>query len=64
MTNTNKQVREIVAEKYRYGWETEVAVDTVPKGLNEDIIRRISHKKNEPGWLLDFRIRAFRAPRA
>ncbi len=60
MTNTNKQVREIVAEKYRYGWETEVAVDTVPKGLNEDIIRRISHKKNEPGWLLDFRIRAFR----
>ncbi len=60
MTETNKQVREIVSEKYRYGFETDVDTDTVEKGLNEDIIRQISVKKNEPEWLLDFRLKAYR----
>ena len=45
MTQTNKQVREIVSEKYRYGFETAVDSDVLPKGLNEDIIRMISAKK-------------------
>lgn len=60
MTQTNKQVREIVSEKYRYGFETAVDSDVLPKGLNEDIIRMISAKKQEPDWLLDFRLRAYR----
>ena len=60
MTETNKQVREIVSEKYRYGFETDVDTDTVEKGLNENIIRQISVKKNEPEWLLDFRLKAYR----
>ncbi|MDD3277225.1 MAG: Fe-S cluster assembly protein SufB, partial [Kiritimatiellales bacterium] len=47
-------------QEYRYGFETEVEVDTVPKGLNEAIIRLISAKKDEPEFLLDFRLKAFR----
>ena len=46
-------------QEYRYGFETEVEMDTVPKGLNEDIIRYISAKKNEPEFLLNFRLKAF-----
>jgi Fe-S cluster assembly protein SufB len=46
---------------YKYGFETELEVDTVPKGLNEQIIRTISAKKNEPAFLLDFRLAAYRA---
>ena len=60
MTQKNEQVRALADEKYRYGFETPVAVDVVPKGLNENIIRLISAKKNEPDWLLDFRLRAYR----
>ena len=60
MTEKNKQIHEIVSEKYRYGFETDVAVDVVPKGLNEDIIHMISIKKNEPEWLLEFRLKAYR----
>ena len=60
MTETNKQVREIIAEKYRYGFETPIESDKPPKGLNEDIIRLISTKKQEPAWLLDFRLKAYR----
>jgi len=45
--------------EYKYGFYTEIESDTVPKGLNEDIIKLISLKKNEPTWLLDFRLKAF-----
>lgn len=47
-------------QEYRYGFETEVEADTVPKGLSEEIIRHISAKKNEPEFLLDFRLKAYR----
>jgi Fe-S cluster assembly protein SufB len=46
--------------EYRYGFETEVESETVPKGLNEKTIRLISAKKNEPEFLLDFRLKAYR----
>ena len=59
MTENNQQIRDIAAEKYRYGFETQVQTDSVPKGLNEDIIRLISQKKNEPEWLLNFRLKAY-----
>lgn len=44
----------------RFGWKTEVEYDEFPLGLSEDIVRAISAKKNEPDWLLDFRLRAYR----
>ncbi len=45
---------------YKFGFTTDIEVDAAPKGLNEDIIRFISSKKNEPEWMLDYRLRAFR----
>ena len=52
---------EILQEKaeYKYGFSTEIETDTIPKGLNEETIRLISEKKNEPDFLLKFRLRAY-----
>lgn len=47
-------------DKYKYGFETDIESETAPKGLSEDIIRFISAKKQEPQWLTDFRLQAFR----
>jgi len=49
-----------VGEKYKYGFVTDIEADTAPKGLSEDIVRFISLKKNEPEWLLDWRLKAYR----
>lgn len=57
---TIDQVRAIDVEKYKYGFTTDIEVDKAPKGLNEDIIRLISEKKNEPDWMLDWRLDAYR----
>lgn len=46
--------------EYKYGFETTIESDTIPKGLNEDIINLISQKKNEPQWVLDYRLKAYR----
>jgi Fe-S cluster assembly protein SufB len=46
--------------EYKYGFVTEIETDTVPRGLNEDIIRMISSKKNEPEWMLEYRLKAYR----
>ena len=59
--NTDTQYLHDVAESdYEHGWVTEIEADTIPKGLNEDIIRLISSKKEEPAWMLEGRLRAFR----
>jgi Fe-S cluster assembly protein SufB len=58
MTQTNT-VEEIVAQPYKYGFTTEIETEKIPKGLNEDVIRLISEKKNEPDFLLKFRLRAY-----
>ena len=55
----NNIVDKVTKEEYKYGFVTDVESDTIPKGLNEDIIRMISKKKNEPDWLLSFRLKAF-----
>ena len=52
-------VREIDVDKYKYGFSTEIESDKAPKGLNEDIIRFISAKKEEPEWMLKWRLEAF-----
>ncbi|NKB23624.1 MAG: Fe-S cluster assembly protein SufB [Kiritimatiellae bacterium] len=49
-----------INDEYKYGFVTEVEADTIPKGLNEDIIRMISEKKNEPDWMLEWRLQAYR----
>lgn len=56
----NQLVREVANKKYEYGFTTDVHTEIIPRGLNEDIIRLISAKKEEPQWLLDFRLRAYR----
>ncbi len=47
-------------EKYKYGFVTDIESETAPKGLSEDIVRFISQKKNEPEWLLEWRLKAYR----
>ena len=56
----NAFVKQVADQKYEYGFTTNVETDVIPRGLNEDIVRLISHKKGEPDWLLDFRLKAFR----
>ncbi len=47
-------------QEYKYGFVTEIETDSAPRGLNEDIVRFISKKKNEPSWMLDFRLKAYK----
>ncbi|MDA9792341.1 Fe-S cluster assembly protein SufB [Schleiferiaceae bacterium] len=51
---------EITATDYKYGFTTDIESDTMPPGLNEDVIRLISEKKNEPQWMLDWRLDAYK----
>src|SRR5215813_7139893 len=57
---TVARVREIDVDKYKYGFFTDIESVKAPKGLSEDVIRFISAKKNEPEWLLDWRLEAYR----
>lgn len=60
---SNKQdeiLDEVTGSDYKYGFVTDIENDLIDKGLNEDVIRLISSKKNEPEWLLEFRLKAFR----
>ena len=52
-------IEEIAGDKYKYGFVTDIESDTIPKGINADIIRLISEKKQEPDWLLKKRLQAF-----
>src|SRR5580693_7319735 len=57
---TVDRVRRIDVDQYRYGFETVIESDTAPRGLSEDTVRFISAKKNEPAWLLEWRLKAYR----
>jgi Fe-S cluster assembly protein SufB len=57
---TNVEIQEIASQEYKYGFVTNIEADTAPPGLSEDIIRFISAKKEEPEWLLEFRLKSFR----
>ncbi|MCX5964737.1 MAG: Fe-S cluster assembly protein SufB [Cyanobacteria bacterium] len=57
MTST---VQTLVNQPYKYGFVTDIESDTIPRGLSEDIVRMISAKKEEPDWMLEFRLRAYR----
>jgi Fe-S cluster assembly protein SufB len=60
MSTATSATEELVNREYRYGFVTDIETDTVPRGLNEDIIRLISAKKNEPNFMLDWRMKAYR----
>jgi Fe-S cluster assembly protein SufB len=61
MSTATEQIKELANTEYKYGFVTEVEQDIAPKGLNEDIVRLISSKKQEPEWLLEWRLKAYRA---
>ncbi|GMV99829.1 MAG: Fe-S cluster assembly protein SufB [Candidatus Hydrogenedentota bacterium] len=56
---SNREVAELANQSYKYGWSTAIETETIDRGLNEDVIRLISAKKEEPGWLLEWRMNAF-----
>lgn len=56
----NKFINESISKSYEHGFITDIEMDTLPPGLNEDIIRFISAKKNEPSFLLEFRLKSYR----
>src|SRR5690606_9614976 len=60
MNDDRRQLEETVLSEYKYGFVTHIETDRAPKGLTEDTIRFISDKKNEPEWLLEWRLKAFR----
>ena len=56
---TIELVKDIDVDKYKYGFETDIESEFAPKGLSEDIVRFISAKKNEPAWMLEWRLEAY-----
>jgi len=60
MTTATSTVEELAIQEYKYGFVTQIDAEQIPPGLNEDIVRTISGKKNEPEWMLEFRLKAYR----
>lgn len=56
----DKVLRDVTQNEYKYGFVSNIAAESIPKGLSEDVIRIISAKKEEPEWMLDFRLKAYR----
>ena len=61
MTTATRTIEELANREYKFGFVTDVEQEIAPKGLNEDVIRMISAKKDEPEWLLEWRLKAYRA---
>lgn len=57
----DKIINQVTSSEYKYGFYTDIDIDTIPKGLNEDVIKIISAKKKEPDWMLEFRLKAYKA---
>lgn len=60
MTEQDKLLDEVTNKEYEFGFVTEIETDTIEKGLSEDVVRLISQKKEEPEWMLEFRLKAYR----
>jgi Fe-S cluster assembly protein SufB len=60
MSTSTETIEQLATREYKYGFYTDVEAETIPKGLNEDVVRMISAKKQEPEWLLQWRLKAFR----
>jgi len=60
MKNSTKTIQDLTEQEYKYGFVTEIDSDTLPRGLNEEIVRMISEKKNEPGFMREWRVKSYR----
>ena len=60
MSKTAKEILDITSSEYKYGFTTDIKEDRIPDGLNESTVRIISKIKEEPKWLLDWRLKAFK----
>jgi Fe-S cluster assembly protein SufB len=60
MSTATSTIEELANREYKHGFVTDIEADTLPRGLSEDVIRAISAKKNEPNWLLEWRLKAYR----
>jgi Fe-S cluster assembly protein SufB len=60
MTTATSTIRDLANREYQHGFETQIDADTVPRGLNEDTIHQISARKNEPEFMLEWRLKAYR----
>ena len=60
MATDTETLESLTKQDYKYGFYTDIAADSAPPGLNEEIIRLISHKKNEPSYMLEWRLRAYK----
>src|SRR5438874_5011648 len=60
MSTSTETIEQLANREYKYGFYSDVDSETIPKGLNEDVVRLISSKKNEPAWLLEWRLKAYR----
>ncbi|MBL7833965.1 MAG: Fe-S cluster assembly protein SufB [Cyclobacteriaceae bacterium] len=60
MSKDNQLLEELTSREYEHGWNVALETDSAPKGLNEDIVKFISERKNEPEWMLEWRLKAFR----
>jgi Fe-S cluster assembly protein SufB len=61
MSTSTDTIEELATREYKYGFETKLEADALPRGLSEDIVRAISARKNEPEWMLEWRLKAYRA---
>jgi Fe-S cluster assembly protein SufB len=61
MSTSTETIEQLATKEYKYGFVTQIEADTLPPGLNEDVIRAISARKLEPEWLLEWRLKAYRA---
>jgi len=57
---SNPEIEKVIDQNYQYGFVTDIESETIPPGLDEDVVRLISAKKNEPDFLLEWRLKAFR----
>src|SRR5271170_2132294 len=60
MPTETQEIETLANQEYKWGFTTDIEADSAPPGLNEDTIRFISHKKGEPDWLLQWRLKAYR----
>jgi len=61
MSTATNTIEELTKQQYKYGFVTDIETESIPRGLNEDVVRLISAKKQEPAWLLEWRLKAYRA---
>ena len=59
MPSANETIQELANQEYKYGFVTDIEADAIPRGLNEEVVRTISARKNEPSFLLEWRLRAY-----